>query len=149
MMEQSSEKPTGDAAQNGCAYLGEGVTFKGSISVPEKVVVHGTLEGNVESRELIVGPKGMVKGDVRVDQADVYGKIMERAEIKMCLVVRKTGRVEGAVSYREIEIERGGVIAGELSVVGGAEKLPVDGLLDVGKDLTQRNRPKVVALESV
>ena len=149
MAEQFSDKAAvSDPAQNGCAYLGEGVTFKGSISVPDKVIVHGTLEGDVESRELVIGPKGMVKGNVRVEQADVHGKILERAEIKTCLIVRKTGRVEGAVSYRELEIERGGIVAGELSVADLSEKPHVEPPHDITKDLSLRTRPKVVMLES-
>ncbi len=143
MVESSTENLDVEVLQNGCVFLGEGVTFKGSLSVPEKIVVHGTVEGDVESRELIVGPKGTVKGNVRVDQADVHGKIMESAVIKMCLVVRKTGRVEGAVSYREIEIERGGIVTGELSV-GAADKPQAEAQLE-----DPQRKLKVVSLDSL
>jgi cytoskeletal protein CcmA (bactofilin family) len=100
-----------------CAFIGEGVTFKGSIAAPEKIVVHGTVEGDLSARELFVGATGMIKGQVRVEQAVVEGKVLEHIEAKGCLSLRKTGRVEGSASYGEIEIEKGGILAGEVSSI--------------------------------
>ncbi|HML06779.1 MAG TPA: polymer-forming cytoskeletal protein [Xanthobacteraceae bacterium] len=109
-------------ASNGCAFLGEGVKFKGSISVPEKITVHGTLEGDVESRDLFVGPNGVIKGSVHVDQADVEGTIIENIEAKVCLSLRKSGRIEGKAVYGEIEIEKGGKVSGEVRLIDEASK---------------------------
>jgi cytoskeletal protein CcmA (bactofilin family) len=105
-----------DSAQGekSCAYFGEGVTFKGSISAPERIVVHGTVEGDVVARDLLIGPSGTIKGNVRVDQADVQGKVLENVEARVCLSLRKTGRIEGSASYGEIEIEKGGILSGEV-----------------------------------
>jgi cytoskeletal protein CcmA (bactofilin family) len=36
-----------DGADASCAFFGEGVTFKGSITAPERIVVHGTVEGDL------------------------------------------------------------------------------------------------------
>ena len=106
-----------EAAAEGCAFLGDGVTFKGSISVPQKLVIHGTVEGDLESRELFVGPTGVIKGNVRVDEADVLGKIFKNIEAKTCLRLGKTGQIEGKAVYGEIEIEKGGVLSGEISSI--------------------------------
>jgi cytoskeletal protein CcmA (bactofilin family) len=106
---------TSEPATPGCAYFGEGVTFKGSITVPEKIVVHGSVEGDVKSRQLFVGPKGIIKGSVFVDEADVQGRIIENIEAKVCLTLRKSGVVEGKATYGEIEIEKGGVLSGTVS----------------------------------
>lgn len=117
-----------DASSTGCAYFGEGVKFKGSISVPEKIVVHGTVEGDVESRELFVGPTGIIKGNVRVDQADVQGKVLENIEARVCLSLRRTGLIEGKAAYGEIEIEKGGILSGELASISnpdGGQLMPL------------------------
>ncbi|GIK78912.1 MAG: polymer-forming cytoskeletal protein [Pseudorhodoplanes sp.] len=120
MAEYGSTKTEGSA--NSCAFFGEGVTFKGTITAPERIVVHGTVEGDVVARELLVGPTGTIKGNVRVDQADVQGKILQNIEARVCLSLRKTGRIEGAATYGEIEIEKGGVLSGEVSSLSGNEK---------------------------
>jgi len=108
--------------EKSCAFFGEGVTFKGSISAPEKIVVHGTVEGDVVARDLLVGPSGTIKGNVKVDLADIQGKVLENVEAKVCLSLRKTGRIEGTASYGEIEIEKGGVLSGEVHAMNGAGK---------------------------
>lgn len=121
MSEFGSNKSDG-AESNSCAFFGEGVTFKGSITAPERIVVHGTVEGDLVARDLLVGPSGTIKGNVRVDLADVQGKILQNVEARVCLSQRKTGRIEGAATYGEIEIEKGGVLSGEVSSIKGSEK---------------------------
>ena len=54
----------GVGGQASCAYFGEGVVFKGSINAPEKVVVHGTVDGEIIARDLLVGQTGTIKGKV-------------------------------------------------------------------------------------
>jgi len=109
------------AGEASCAYFGEGVVFKGSITAPEKVIVHGTVEGEVSARELFVGPTGTITGKVSVDEAEIQGKVFERIEAKVCLSLRKTGRIEGFTAYGEIEIEKGGVLSGEVTTIKGSE----------------------------
>jgi cytoskeletal protein CcmA (bactofilin family) len=116
-----TDRNGGSISEPSCAYFGEGVIFKGSITAPEKVVVHGSVEGEVVARELLVGPTGTITGKVSVDQADIQGKVFERIEAKVCLSLRKTGRIEGTAVYGEIEIEKGGVLSGEVSTTKGSE----------------------------
>ncbi len=97
----------------GCAFFGEGVTFSGSLAAAGKIVVHGTGEGDVAAQELLVSDSGMIKGDVRVERADIHGRILEKIEARDCLVLRKSGRIDGAASYGEIEIEKGGIVCGQ------------------------------------
>ena len=123
MSEYGSAKT--DGADNSCAFFGEGVTFKGSITAPERIVVHGTVEGDLVARDLLVGPTGTIKGNVKVDQADIQGKVLQNIEARVCLSLRKTGRIEGSAVYGDIEIEKGGVLAGEVSSIKGNEKATV------------------------
>lgn len=120
MSDFEAGKKGGDVGDASCAFFGEGVIVKGSITAPEKIVVHGTVEGEVVARELLVGPTGTIKGKVRVDQADVQGKIFEQIEAKVCLSLRKTGRIEGSATYGEIEIEKGGVLSGDVTTIKSA-----------------------------
>ena len=110
--------------------------------------MHGTVDGDVESRDLIVGPNGTIKGNVRVDQADVQGKILEHIEARVCLSLRKTGRIEGSTVYGNIEIERGGVLSGEISVISASEKLLQPLQMGKAKDLSQHSSPRLVPTEA-
>lgn len=94
------------------AYIGEGVCFKGAISVPDIIVVDGVVEGDITARAVRVGPSGSIKGVITSTEADVYGVVMEKVEVKQLLIVRSSGRIEGTVSYGEVQVEKGAVIAG-------------------------------------
>ncbi|MCX7899373.1 MAG: polymer-forming cytoskeletal protein [Methylocystis sp.] len=101
--------------QENVGYIGAGVTLKGEVSVPDLIVVDGTLEGNITARVVCVGQTGVIRGNISATEADISGWISDHIDIKQLLVVRSTGRVEGKVMYGEIELEKGAVVTGELS----------------------------------
>ncbi len=97
-------------------YIGEGVTIKGEISVPDTLVVCGVLEGDVTVGNLIVGETGAIKGRITVaESAEISGKVFEKLDVKCLLILRSTGRVDGNISYGLLQIEQGASIAGGLS----------------------------------
>jgi cytoskeletal protein CcmA (bactofilin family) len=97
-------------------YVGEGVTVKGVISVPDTLVACGALEGDITVGNLVVGETGAIKGKVTVAQnAEISGKVFDKIDVKALLVLRSTGRVDGAVTYGLLQIEQGARIAGGLS----------------------------------
>jgi cytoskeletal protein CcmA (bactofilin family) len=97
-------------------YIGEGVTIKGEISVPDTLVVCGVLEGDVTVGNLIVGETGAIKGRITVaENAEISGKVYEKLDVKCLLILRSTGRVDGNISYGLLQIEQGASIAGGLS----------------------------------
>ena len=97
-------------------YIGEGVTIKGEISVPDTLVVCGSLEGDVSVGNLVVGETGAIKGRITVaENAEISGKVFEKLEVKCLLILRSTGRVDGNISYGLLQIEQGASIAGGLS----------------------------------
>src|ERR1700735_380697 len=80
-------------------YIGEGVTIKGEISVPDTLVVYGTLEGDVSAGNLVVGETGVIKGRVVVAQnAEISGKVFEKLDVKCLMILRSTSRVDGTGS---------------------------------------------------
>jgi cytoskeletal protein CcmA (bactofilin family) len=43
-------------------------------------------------------------------------------DVEDCLILRATGRIIGTIRYRDIEIERGGKIAGTMEIIDEADK---------------------------
>lgn len=101
--------------QENVAYIGAGVTIKGEISVPDLIVVDGTVEGAITARVVSVGQTGVVRGNISATDADVSGSVADQIDIKQLLIIRSSGRVEGTIRYGEIELEKGAVVAGNLS----------------------------------
>ena len=123
-MSTNNSANRGDAPGN--LTIGEGVKVVGQLVVPGLAVINGTLQGELQADELLVGPKGPLPGQVRVRTADIHGSTHETLEASEFLCVRGTGRVNGQARYGEIEIEKGGVIRGAISPVGeSAQPAPV------------------------
>jgi cytoskeletal protein CcmA (bactofilin family) len=110
--------------QENVAYIGEGVTIKGEISVPDLIVVDGVIEGNVTARVVCVGQTGVIRGNISATEADISGAVSDHVEARQLLLVRSTGRVEGRVMYGEIELEKGAVVTGDLSATDDYRAVP-------------------------
>ena len=140
----NSNTPANGRESEGCAFVGEGVTFQGSIVVPGTIIVHGKVEGgDIEARELVVGRTGVVAGKIRVDIAEVHGRIVEHIEAKVRLSLRKTGSIEGSAIYQEIEVEKGGKLLGNVSALNASEETPSAGP-DPVKKFASQNSPQLV-----
>ena len=93
--------------------VGLGTVFKGEISVPELLVVEGTVEGNVKTQTLRVGANGVIKGKVFASNADIQGVLAEDVEIEDFLLLRSTSRTEGHVKCGKVQVELGAAIKGD------------------------------------
>jgi cytoskeletal protein CcmA (bactofilin family) len=97
-------------------FIGEGVTMKGQVTVPDTLVVCGMLEGEVSASNLVVGEAGIIKGKISVSQnADISGKVVEQLDVRNLLILRSTSHVDGNVSYGMLQIEQGATLAGGIS----------------------------------
>ncbi|MEN8195809.1 MAG: polymer-forming cytoskeletal protein, partial [Pseudomonadota bacterium] len=74
-------------------------------------------------------------GKAKIAAAEVAGLFEGELDVEDCLILRATGRIIGTIRYRDIEIERGGKIAGTVEIAdeqdtdkrgeaGPAEKAP-------------------------
>ena len=116
MSERSSEA--------GCFTVGEGVSIKGSFSVPERAIINGTVEGEITAREVWVGNNGKIDGTVTAEIVDVHGEINDSLTASKALIVRATGRTKGSIQYAELEIEKGAQLRGTLTVISDTAALP-------------------------
>ncbi len=103
--------------------VGRDIVLNGKISALDRLVVEGTLEAKLkECREIEVGETGNFKGQAEFERADIAGIFEGDLAVSDHLMVRATGRIDGKVSYGELEIERGGQIIGDLQpFVEGAQ----------------------------
>lgn len=97
-------------------HIGEGVTIKAAVVVSDTIVVEGVLEGDVTADNLIVSETGVVSGRISVGKnAEIFGKVFEKLDVKGLLIMRASGRVDGSISFGKLTIERGACVTGEVS----------------------------------
>jgi cytoskeletal protein CcmA (bactofilin family) len=97
-------------------YIGEGVTIKGDVAVPDTLMVYGTIEGDVTAGTLWVGESGAIKGRVTVNEnAEILGSIAEKLDVRCLLVLRSSGRIDAKVSCGMLQIEQGASFTGGIT----------------------------------
>ncbi len=95
--------------------VGTGILLKGEVSACERLVVHGRMEATLsDSNALVIAESGEFHGEASVAEADISGRFDGTLAVSGRLTIRATGRVFGTVRYGELEIERGGRLAGEV-----------------------------------
>lgn len=109
----------------GSIVIGEGVTVTGSFVVPGRAVINGSLQGELQADDLLVGARGKLVGNVKVRKADIYGETHDTLQASEHLLIRSTGRISGKATYGEIEIERGGLVQGSVLPEGTPVAAPV------------------------
>jgi cytoskeletal protein CcmA (bactofilin family) len=119
------------AAEGGKRLIvGQGIKLKGEISACDRLIVEGHVEVTLnDTRTVEIKPSGRFIGSCEVEQAEISGIYDGDLTVRGRLSVHATGMVTGNIHYGEIELERGGRIAGELKVRAGgaAAAKPSDG----------------------
>lgn len=80
------------------AFFGEGTEIQGDLKFTQTVRVDGTIRATVVSEgELVLGPKGLIEGDITVNSMSVSGRAKGNIRVKNRLEIHPGGRVEGDV----------------------------------------------------
>ena len=103
--------------------IGRDIVLSGDISACEKLVVEGFVETNISAcREIEIAETGTFKGEAEIEVADVSGVFEGNIYAKTLLVVRSTGRITGKIRFRQLEVERGGEMSGEIEIIPESEE---------------------------
>jgi cytoskeletal protein CcmA (bactofilin family) len=98
--------------------VGEGIRLSGEISSCDRLVVEGEVEVTLnDTLALEIASTGRFTGGCEVEEADISGVYEGDLTVRRRLFVRGSGKLTGTVRYGELELERGGQIAGNISVL--------------------------------
>lgn len=104
--------------------VGRDIVLNGAINSCDKLIVDGRVEATLsDCREMEITETGTFKGEASVDVALISGHFEGTLEARELLLVRAKGSVSGNIRFARLEVERGGEIEGEVSVIG-AEARP-------------------------
>jgi len=105
------------------SMIGEGSIFEGKFYISGSIQIDGRFEGEVRTEdELIVGETGKVKTDIVAKRVVVGGTVIGNIDAEEEVLLLSTGRVLGNIRAPVVNLERGVVVEGEISVNGGQKK---------------------------
>jgi len=116
--ERAAPQPIPAAGSSAHLYAGPGIKLKGEINGCDTLRVEGVVDGNAVARQLILCPGGSFLGTAEIDEAEIEGNFDGTLNVHGKLFLRSTGRITGTLSYGQIEIEKGGEIAGQITPNG-------------------------------
>ena len=99
---------------NSALIIGEGATINGTIKENNEISIQGSVEGDIECKNLMVGKSGTLKGKIKTDSLSVEGNIEGELTVKGLLKLMSSGTVSGKITYGSLQIHEGGKLMGEL-----------------------------------
>lgn len=96
------------------SVIGADVTIRGDVTASTELHVDGSIEGDIQCASLVQGETSTVTGAVTAESARLAGRVVGSITAKD-LVVLRSARIEGDVSYDALTIEQGAQVDGRLS----------------------------------
>ena len=109
-----------DNNPKGSLFVGEGVIVKGTFEVPEMAVVAGLVEGELNTKEVLVDTTGIVNGRINAEVVEIRGEVTQGLHVTNHLNVRSSAKITGLTQYAEMSVEKGAKLSGELRVIDSA-----------------------------
>ncbi len=103
--------------------IGEKSTVRGEVEIKGTLRVVGTIEGNIRSDWVVIGPKGVVKGDILASGVAVGGVIEGNISSKESVEIKTKGRVSGDITTPKLVIMEGGIFDGHSMMNQKSEKV--------------------------
>lgn len=93
------------------SIVGPGMTFVGNCETEGTIRVEGRLDGSIRAgRTVVIGPDGIVTGDVRARDATVAGTIKGTLIAESKIDLQETCRLDGEVYARTVRVGEGAVV---------------------------------------
>jgi cytoskeletal protein CcmA (bactofilin family) len=107
--------------------VGRDIILHGEIRACQNLVVEGRVEAALtDCRSIEIAASGVFKGSAHIQTADISGRFEGDLVVTNRLIVRSTGRIVGTIRYGQLEIERGGVVSGQIEVLSSNEANGLD-----------------------
>ena len=101
--------------------VGNDILLKGEIATCDRLVIEGEVDAKLNDVHTVeIAETGSFRGKAEIEDAEISGLFEGELVVRNRLTIYSTGKVRGKISYGEIEIERGGELTGEITIVGQA-----------------------------
>ena len=110
------------------SLIAEGVEITGDIVFADGMRIDGRVKGNVIGRRadtkgqalLVLSDKGHIEGSVRCGDAVINGTVTGDLEVDHFLELQSNARICGTIRYRQLQMDVGASVQGQLQRVEAA-----------------------------
>ena len=114
------------STQGGINSLGQGTKLVGDLNAQNDMRIDGTLEGNLScAGKLILGPKGLITGQIDCQNAVIEGSIDGIIRVKELLQVKESANITGEITTSKLLVQPGAIFNVKCSM-GGQKIVPAN-----------------------
>lgn len=105
------------------AFLGEGTSFKGTLTFEGTVRIDGKLEGEIFTKDtLVIGEGALVSAAIHAGVVEISGTVHGNITAERKVDIHASGRLHGNISTPLLVIEEGVVFEGNCTMGHRAEQ---------------------------
>jgi len=109
--------------QNSGTVVGSNVKLTGTLKDVNDIIVHGKVEGEIESQKLVVvSENASVKGPITADQITISGNVNGSVTAHTKFELLPGGNVTGSITTKDLIIQSGALFNGKCIMITGNEK---------------------------
>ncbi|MCB0402868.1 MAG: polymer-forming cytoskeletal protein [Flavobacteriales bacterium] len=95
----------------------KGTEIKGDVTCSGDIRIDGTLKGSLVSEgKVVVGPTGIIDGQVTCRNADISGTIKAKLVVKELLQLKATANIVSDINTNKLSIEPGATFTGSCNM---------------------------------
>jgi len=92
------------------SIIDQGEMLDGTLACKGRLVVNGTIKGNLEGDNIIVSENGVVQAETKVNNMTLGGTFEGEIRVAQELIILSTGNCSGKIFCKNIVMEAGGVL---------------------------------------
>ena len=105
--------------------IGNGTKIVGDIQSTGDVRIDGILTGNIVIKgKFVLGPSGVVEGNVTSGNADISGEIKGKVNVTELLSLKASAKINGDIVTGKLAIEPGAIFSGSCNMGAKVKNMP-------------------------
>ena len=96
------------------SIVDRGLTIDGSVSCSGQLIVKGVVQGTLKGDDVVIAEDGAVHADATVAVMTIGGHFDGTLRVMQKLLVLSTGNCQGKIVCKDLMVEPGGILNGEV-----------------------------------
>ena len=113
---QKMVEPPTHAGSSSAGYLDHGTKISGKLRFDGPARIDGTIDGEVDGKEITIGESAMVTAQIRADSIVVCGKVKGEIIATQRIEIHPTAKIIGNITAPKLIIHEGAIFEGQCSM---------------------------------
>ena len=110
------EPPPAHVGSLAVGYLDRGTKISGKVHFEGPARIDGTIDGEIDGKEITIGDSAVVTAQVRADSIVVCGKVKGEITATQKIEIHPTAKIVGNIAAPKLIIHEGAIFEGQCSM---------------------------------